>query len=437
MGRSLIGLTAVIAAASAIQPAAAQDAKSASISQPWDAMVSAPPAPVMAGRWNSGIVGPWSSGTVGSWTTNATEGWRTALTAPAAIGFELAPGMSFVPKAFSEIGFDTNPAQSLSAVKNSAFTRDGAGFNLTSVSPGMIASLNGAGSFTDYFNDAVFADARRYAGSANASVTHLVQPGATLLSGAFVNYDGESASKNQTDGANAELALGGGLLTSNFRLSFRQVEYLNGKGIADDPLILGSAFNYNRSEVAWLGLLGGNWTASPYADVSAARVDYTDQPAGSHVDRSADDYHAKAGVRLHLSPELTADIGWRVNVRDTEDHRVGSFDSNGFDGSLTWKPSPFFNFTAAAERSVGEPATTFAVLSDMRSYTLKAGYLPVPGVTVSAVAGWIEGRDIGSGVSYQLTQAWRTSHVGLQQSRSALHHGELSELRYQVAGGRL
>ncbi len=404
MGRSLFGLTAALAAASALQPAAAQDAQPANVHQPWDATLSAS-YPVTAGRWNSGIVGPWNSGAIGPWATGASEMWRTQTEAPAPVGFEPAPGITFVPKAFSETGYDTNPAQSLSDAKGSAFGRTGAGFNLSSVSPGTIASLNAAGSFLDYLNDAAFTDSTRYAGSANTSITYLVRPGVTVSSGAFINYDGESANKTQSDGATAELGYGGNLVASSLRLSFKQVEYLNGEGVANNPLVLSSAYNYSRSDITWVGLLGRGWAASPYVEVSGARVDYTDQSDPAAVDRSANDYHAKAGLRLHLSPELTTDVGWRVNWRDTEDRQVGSYDSDGFDGSLTWRPSPFFNLTAAVERYIGEPSTSMGVLADVRSYSVKAGYLPVPGVTVSAAAGWQIATDIGSGVGYRMDYA--------------------------------
>ena len=45
------------------------------------------------------------------------------------------------------------------------------------------------------------------------------------------------------------------------------------------------------------------------------------------------------------------------------------------------------------------------VLADVRSYSVKAGYLPVPGVTVSAAAGWQIATDIGSGAAYRMDYA--------------------------------
>ena len=108
------------------------------------------------------------------------------------------------------------------------------------------------------------------------------------------------------------LAIATVFLQVSYASRFLDVQYLNGIDLPSSPLILSSAFNYNRSEVAWTGLLGNNWRAAPYAEAGAARLDYTDQPAPALVNRSASDYHAKAGVRLTISPTLSSDVGWRV-----------------------------------------------------------------------------------------------------------------------------
>jgi len=366
MGRSLIGLTAILSAASALQPVAAQTALPAG-SAPWkaDIVTSAPDAPV---------------------------------------GYVLASGVTFVPWAFSEAGYDSNPSQTLIDQKGSAFIRSGGGFNVSAASPTTVATLSASGSMLDYFNDTVFDEPLRFAGTAKANVTYLVEPGFTVSSGAFINYDGQSVNENQTAGANLDLGYRDDLFASNLRGRFTNVQYLDNIGMPS-PVALNSTFNYNRSEATWIGLLGTHWFLAPYAEVSAARVDYTDQPDTAVLDRSADDYHAKSGVRLTLSPTLSTDIGWRFNWRDTDDHRITNYESNFFDGSLAWKPSPFFLFTASAERYIGEPSTNPAVLADVRSYTVKGTYLPVPGVTVSAAGGWQVVSDIGSGVNYHAPYA--------------------------------
>ncbi len=152
-------------------------------------------------------------------------------------------------------------------------------------------------------------------------------------------------------------------------------------------------------------MIGNTWVAAPYAEVSGARVDYTDQPKPNLIDRSADDYHAKAGLRFNVSPQFTADTGWRANLRDTDDRRITSYSSTYFDGALTWRPSPFFTLTGAIERYIGEPSTYIGILADVRSYSVKASYVPVPGVTFNLGAGWQIVSDVGSGSHYETPTA--------------------------------
>lgn len=336
---------------------------------------------------------------------NANETWNTAVLAPsnialAPVGFPFPSGAVFVPSVFSEVGYDSNPNQTFNDRQGSAFVRSGAGFNLSRVTPDMVANLKAAGSVLSYFNNNIFDDLERYAGAASGNITYLIEPGVTGSSGAFINYDGQSVNRNQAAGANSELAYGDALISNVLRTSILDVQYF-GTGLIASPISLTSAFNYIRTEGTYTGLLGKNWAVAPYVELSTARVDYTDQPAPALVDRSANDYHAKTGVRWTASPTLTADIGWRFNERNTQDRFVPSYSSNFFDGGLVWRPSPFFAFQASVERFIGEPSTNFAILADVRSYSLKSTYLPVPGVSVTAGGGWLVVNDIGSGVHYQ------------------------------------
>ena len=222
--------------------------------------------------------------------------------------------MTFVPSAFSEIGYDSNPSQTFADAKGSAFIRSGAGFVLSSVSERMVSDVSAGGSMMDYLNGTELGDPLRFAGFAKGSLTYLVQPGVTVSSAAFIDYDGQSVNRNQTDGANAELAFRDQAVSSFLRVKFFDVQYLNSLpgDVPVSPISLNSAFNYNRSEVKWGGLYGNNLLLAPYGEAAAARVQYTDQPDPALIDRSADDYYAKAGLRWAVSPVLSADLGWRV-----------------------------------------------------------------------------------------------------------------------------
>ncbi len=403
MSRYLISSTALLAAAYAIQPSSAQPNQSADWSSPWQAQaVPAQPLPQ-----------------------------TVAAPSPAPVGYVLAQGVTFVPQAFTEIGFDSNPGQTFYDQKGSGFSRSGAAFSFNSVTERTAGNLSAAGSFLNYFNDTIFDDSFRVAGSARGNVTYLVQPGVTFTAGGFFNYDGESINRNQAGGATTELGYRDELFTSFVRARFSDVEYLNSFGKEPvSPLYLTSAFNYDRSEITAVGLLGNAWRVSPYAETSAARVDYTDQPTPALINRSADDYYGKGGLRVRLSPELTADVGWRWNERNTDDSLVRSYTSNFFDGNLTWRPSPFFFFTGSVERFIGEPSTSFAILSDVRSYNVKATYLPVVGVTVSLAGGRQVVTELGNGTHYHSNYA--DALVGWDYNNHVQFYTSLHYQNYQL-----
>ena len=375
-----------------------------------------------------------------AWQAASAQNAGTAPSAPAAqdLGFALGSGITFVPTVFTEAGYDSNPVQTVNAQNGSAVIRGGGGFNLSYVNPRAVATLAAAGSELYYFNGSGFdEDAARFAGFVKANVTYLVMPGVTVSPGGFFNYDAQSFNKNQQTGGNIDLAYRDNFMVSALKLRLFDVEYLNNPppGLVS-PLLLTSAYNYNRSEAAWAGLIGNTWVAAPYAEVSGARVDYTNQPQPDLIDRSANDYHAKAGLRFNVSPQFTVDTGWRANLRDTDDRRVTSYSSDYFDGSLTWRPSPFFILTGAIERYIGEPTTYLGILADVRSYSVKASYVPIPGVTVNLrlVANcdrrWQR-------FALRDAHCRSPSHMGLQHSRSILHNAALSRLQPRCAEYRL
>ena len=343
-----------------------------------------------------------------AWHGASAQNAGTAPPAPASqnLGFALGNGITFVPTVFTEDGYDSNPVQTAGTQHGSGLIRGGGGFNVTYVNPRTVASLAAAASELYYFNNAAFEQQDRFAGFVKADVTYLVVPGVTVSPGGFFNYDAQSFNKNQQAGGNIDLAYRDNFLLSALKLRYLDVEYLNSApaGLVS-PLLLTAAYNYERADATWTGLIGSTWIAAPYGEVSAGRVNYTDQPKPNLIDRSADDYHAKAGVRFNVSPQFTADIGWRANQRDTDDRRITSYSSTYFDGALTWRPSPFFALTGAVERYIGEPSTYIGILADVRSYSVKASYLPVPGVTFNLGAGWQIVSDVGSGSHYETPTA--------------------------------
>ena len=99
------------------------------------------------------------------------------------VGFEVSPGVEFVPTAFSEIGYDFDPNESFFDQKGRPSHAQGAGFSLSSVMPGLVATVNAAGSILDH-STALFMGTR--SGSRawpTGTISDLIQPGATFSSG--------------------------------------------------------------------------------------------------------------------------------------------------------------------------------------------------------------------------------------------------------------
>jgi hypothetical protein len=268
----------------------------------------------------------------------------------------------------------------------------------------MTAAVNASGSMLAYLNSGV-EEPVRYSGIANAAVNYLVMPGVTASPSVFINYDDQFLNPTANSGAIFDIAYKNALLSSVLRTRFQSVQYLDNANVTASPLGLSPAFNFNRADVTWGTFLGNNWPVAPYTEVSAARLTYTDQQDAASLDRSADDYHAKAGIRITPSSFLFAELGWRVNWRDTDDNRITSYNSNFFDGNITWRPSPVFSISGSVERYIGEPSTNLGILSDVRSYSVRINYVPVVGVSLSAAGGWQAVSDIGSGVHYNYAYA--------------------------------
>jgi hypothetical protein len=319
--------------------------------------------------------------------------------APIPVGFFLAPGVTLLPTAFTELGYDTNPDQSTNP-KASAFSRTGAGLALSSVNKDLVANVSAAGSWEDYFSDPYRPS--RFTGSTQAAATYLLQPSWTVSGSASYDYDGQSVNISQTGGGLLETAYHDNTLSTFLRLRYTDVRYLNDLYSVSPttPLLLGPEFNSNRSELTWAGMYGYNSFVAPYAQVFGARVDYTNQPDPLLLDRSAGDYSAKGGVRVTLSPMFYTDLGWRANVRNFDRAQFGQYSSNDFDGAFTWRPSPYFFAQASYSRSIGEPTIDPAVASDIRSYEVKMTYIPVVGVTLSLGAVWQNVNEIWTGGSY-------------------------------------
>jgi hypothetical protein len=322
------------------------------------------------------------------------------------VGVTLMPGLIFTPQGFIESGFDTNPNRRFEEI-NAGFVRSGAALGLTAISERTIANLNASANWLRYFEET--GRDERLSGNVDASLVHRLAPGLVLSVAGLYNHDASNFTPADTAAGSAELGYQDDIVSSFVRGRFIDVRYkddflgFQGLPAEIEPLFHTSALNAQRSEAEVGGLLHPKSTMSVYAEGGAAQVNYLSSEAVSVVNRNADDYHAKAGVRITFSPVLRSDIGWRWNWRDMEDTAAGRFNSDAFDGGLTWSPTRFFSVTASAERTIGEASTAFGLLADVRSYGLKMAYLPVPGVTISAEAQRQIVDELGANYSYHST----------------------------------
>jgi hypothetical protein len=327
-----------------------------------------------------------------------------AKEAPAdAPGWPLGAGAVFIPFAFGEVGYDSNLYQSATRREESGYIRSGAGFTLAANKADYAGKLQGSISGLSYFDQDVY-DPNRLGASVSGVFAYKVAPGWTVTpSGSFV-YDAQSLTRSQVGSGGAELGYTGTNVASYLRGRYTDTQYLNSPASgAAAPFFLTSDYNYDRADVTWGVLYGASSRVLPYFEANAARVDYTNQPRNRVFNRDGNDYYVKGGLRMFITADLSVDAGWRANLRDTDDARFKSYDSNFVDASITWRASPFFLVSAAVERVIAEPTDDFSILADVKSYALKMTYLPVAGVGINLGGGWQQINQIGFGSSYHST----------------------------------
>jgi hypothetical protein len=337
------------------------------------------------------------------------------------VGVTLAPGVVWTPRGFVEGGYDSNPDRYFSE-EGSGFMRTGVAAGLSAISKRTIASLSASGNWTGYDN---VDPNSRLSGNVSGSVSHQLAPGLTISAAGLYEHDASKRIAADVGGASSELGYRTDVFGAFVRGRFLDVRYdknypiETGVNVTYNSLFSSTAFNAQKTEISTGVLLLPKYWINPYVEAGAAKIDYTDQPMPVLVNRDGDDYFAKSGVRIAFSPTLRADVGWRWNQRDLDKGPISGYNSDFFDGSITWSPSPYFAMTASLERTIGEPTTAFGLLSDLRTYEIKANYRPVSGVTMSFGVQRLMGTEIGgdyhtrstvldAGVAYDYT-----SHIQL------------------------
>lgn len=307
----------------------------------------------------------------------------------AAVGYNIAPGVILTPSAFSESGSDSNPDQSFDPALGGAINRIGTGVSLTKIGKDGAANISAKGSWLDIYEDDVRGD--RLSGTISADGVYSLAPGLSLSAGGFYAHNGDQSVEDNTAAGFAELTYINETVTGFVRGRIIDVDFLTnsapppGTPAAQIGLFDIENFNAQRREVSVGLLYGNNAKVAPYFEAAAAEVDYTDQTAENIIDRDANDFYVKGGLRFTFSPFLQADVGGRWNRRDLDnDPLVDSFTAGYFDGSINWAPSQYFSAFATVDRTIEEPSLLIGRLSDVKGFEFGFFYAPTDKIDITS-----------------------------------------------------
>jgi hypothetical protein len=344
-------------------------------------------------------------------------------------GFTVAPGIIVTPSGYAEFGHDSNPDESFDEI-GSPYQEAGATLSVTAIGSRAAGNVRASGSWLQLHDEMLRED--RWKASIEANGVYSIAPGLSVSAGALLSQDETEFFKNRVKGAFAEVNFVDERITSFVRANAIEVRYLNDPEIPDGapdplkPLFLRENLDVRSTGVTAGLLLGNNFWLAPYVEVGAAHLDYFNQKDVSQVDRDADDFHAKGGLRVTFSPALQADFGMRWNRRDLEDARFSEFDSSYFDFALRWTPWTYFSLTASIDRTIEEPSGLLAVLADTKTYGLRATYKPKDRTTLSVWGEYKEIDELGEDLEYDARRGGAELSYDLT-STTQLYAGALIE----------
>lgn len=358
------------------------------------------------------------------------------------IGYVVGDGIVIAPTLQTEAGHDSNPDRLFNG-ESSAYGLVDGGVTLGIVGTGMATTVSLKGSYINY--EGLDRDDRFDAGG-SVDTYYLIQPGHELTGGAFYLRDEINFTKNEVIGSYSEYNYTGELAEGFLTSRYSNVRYLNGDGnVPLTPLFLNSSFDVEKFEQQGGFLFGRNQIVGIFVRGAYANVNYTDQRDESLVDRDGNDYWGVAGLRITFSPWLRADLGLRGNRRDIEDKTIGSVNTTGFDGALTWAPSAWFQLKLTADRYLGEPSAALSRVADTHQYAAQLQYRPIARATLSMRAAYREYDEIGSGftfeehtivsdLSYDLTQGVQLYLAALYE-RTTIEQTEAEYDRFRIGAG--
>jgi Putative beta-barrel porin 2 len=292
-------------------------------------------------------------------------------------GIPLGNGVFLSPSINSEVGLDSNPDRTFDAAS--------VGYGILSTSDVLAKVDNGTATTltAKAAGEALPGTSRvdRYSAGLGLD-TYSVLPGGFEygLGGLYVR-DTLSLTRNDTDAVYGEVRLVQPDYEVSLRGRWNGIRYVNDPqsaatlALVNPNLYLNTEFDHDRAEANIGFLTGKTRQVGFYGQAAVASVDYTGQHVPGVVNRDALDIWGLSGFRIAISPVLSADLGWRFNMRELrDDPKVGSYASNYFDAKVIFAPSPRFSMVFDVDRTIGESSTSYGRLSDIVSYRLATNY---------------------------------------------------------------
>lgn len=338
------------------------------------------------------------------------------------LGYTLAPGVVFQPTLTMESGYNSNPDEFFTGAEGSPYGLANASAVFGFLKSTGATTLTLRGTFLQYDGD--IEDSSRWDTGVALDNAYAISPGMVATFGTYYLRDEISIVASDNGGAYGQLAYKEPDFEAFARLKGDQIGYLG--DVAGPPgidpldllLIQPSQFNVRRIEGVSGFIFRPQARIGFYGELGGADLDYYTQNAENVLDRDANEFWAISGFRFNLHPSLVLDTGWRFNVRQSEDRRVGDRSSNYFDGRLIWTPVETLRFVAEADRSFVEPVSTSAVVGDKVHYGASVFYQARPDLEIGAALRHDQIEQIGdvfdyheTEISFSMTYQWNEKTI--------------------------
>ena len=368
-------------------------------------------------------------------STRASLG-KSPAAADSPIGITIGPGFYLSPSIAAEVGSDSNPDRAYGGT-GSPYAVLSTTDTLALVGKGTATTLTAKAGFDELPN---LDRSDRYEAGLGLDSSAVLSGGLELSAGALYLRNDISLSRNDTDALYGEARYGQPDFDLYARARWNGIRYVNDplpSSLASQPdgdLHLNSEFDHDRGELSGGFLFGKSRQIGVYGQGAYARIDYTGQHLPGLVNRDGEDIWGLMGLRLALSPQLRADVGWRFNRRNlTGDPKWSDFASNYFDAKFSWTPSTRFSMVFDIDRTLGEATTAYGRMLDTTSYRLATNYRLTD--RVGLTVGMAEERSVSIGDD-NITDERRVDAVlsyDLTTAVTAYLSGDFEHTREEVA----